>query len=143
MSPEDLLHQPLVVPPDLAARLDRIGLEFLAEVLEIEIARRPGNDAAAGDLGHVLTRLGRNERALEVDRELARRNPEDETVHYNLACSLALVGEIDAAIEAFERACTLGYDDADHAQADEDLAALREDERFQALLARLRTARET
>jgi Flp pilus assembly protein TadD len=143
MSPEDLLHQALVVPPDLAARLDRIGLEFLADVLEIEVARRPENDEALGDLGHVLTRLGRNARALEVDRELVRRNPQDETVHYNLACSLALVGEIDAALDALERACTLGYDDADHAESDEDLAPLREHARFQALLARLRAPRES
>ena len=131
----------LLVPPGLAQRLDRIGLEFLAEVYEIEVARRPENEAALGDLGHVLTRLGRHERALEVDGELARRNPDDETVHYNLACSLALVGHIDAAIEAFGRACALGYDDADHAEADDDLAALRNDERFHALLARLRSAR--
>jgi tetratricopeptide (TPR) repeat protein len=131
----------LLVPPGLAQRLDRIGLEFLAEVYEIEVARRPENEAALGDLGHVLTRLGRHERALEVDGELARRNPDDETVHYNLACSLALVGHVDAAIEAFARACALGYDDADHAEADDDLAALRDDDRFHALLARLRSAR--
>jgi Flp pilus assembly protein TadD len=135
-------REELRVPPGLAQRLDRIGLEFLAEVYEIEVARRPENEAALGDLGHVLTRLGRNARALEVDRELARRNPEDETVHYNLACSLALVGHLDEAIEVFGRACALGYDDADHAEADDDLAALRDDERFHALLARLRSARD-
>jgi tetratricopeptide (TPR) repeat protein len=132
----------LVLPPDLARRLERIGFEFLADVLEIEVARRPGNDAALGDLGHVLTRLGRNARALEVDRELARRSPEDDTVHYNLACSLALLGHVDEAFAALERACELGYDDADHAEEDEDLAALRDEERFHALLARLRTAHE-
>lgn len=135
-------HEDLVVPPGLAQRLDRIGLEFLAEVFEIEVARRPDNEAALGDLGHVLTRLGRNARALEVDRELARRHPDDETVHYNLACSLALVGCIDEALGVLERACELGYDDADHAEADEDLAALRDEDRFHALLARLRSARE-
>jgi Flp pilus assembly protein TadD len=135
-------HENLVVPPGLAQRLDRIGLEFLAEVYEIEVARRPENEAALCDLGHVLTRLGQNQRALEVDRELAERHPDDDTVHYNLACSLALVGNVDESLAVLERACELGYDDADHAEADEDLAALRDDERFHALLARLRSARE-
>jgi hypothetical protein len=39
---------------------------------------------------------------------------------------------------ALERAGELGYDDADHAAADEDLAALRHEERFVRFLARLR-----
>jgi Flp pilus assembly protein TadD len=129
----------LTLPASLAKELDRIGLEFLAGVLEIEVARRPQNDAAWSDLGHVLTRLGRNERALEVDRELVRRMPDDETAHYNLACSLALVGQVDAAFAALERAFELGYDDADHAAADEDLAGLQSDPRFAAFLARLRS----
>jgi Flp pilus assembly protein TadD len=136
--PEDL-PEVLVLPPDLARALDRIGLEFLADVLEVEVERRPANDAAWVDLGHVLTRLGRNARALEVDLELVRRNPDDETVHYNLACSLALVGRIDDALAALGRACDLGYDDAEHAETDEDLTVLRNDERFRALLARLRS----
>jgi Flp pilus assembly protein TadD len=128
----------LAVPTQLSQDLDRIGLEFLAGVLEIEVARRPQNDAAWSDLGHVLTKLGRNERALEVDRELVKRMPDDETAQYNLACSLALLGHLDAALAALERASELGYDDADHAAADEDLARLREDARFAQFLARLR-----
>ncbi len=132
----------LTVPAHLSKDLDRIGLEFLAGVLEIEVARHPQNDGAWSDLGHVLTKLGRNARALEVDRELVRRMPDDETAQYNLACSLALVGEIDAAIAALERACDLGYDDADHAAGDEDLASLRADARFAALLERLRAKKD-
>ena len=132
----------LAVPPRLAQELDRIGLEFLAGVLEIEVRRRPQNDAAWTDLGHVLTRLGRNGRALEVDREIVRRMPDDETAHYNLACSLALVGEVDAAFAELERAVELGYADAEHAAADQDLAPLRDDERFAGFLARLRERAE-
>lgn len=130
----------LTVPMQLAAELDHIGLEFLAEVLEIEVRRHPQNDSAWSDLGHLLTRLGRHERALEVDREIVKRMPQDETAHYNLACSLALVGCLDAALEALERARELGYADADHAAQDEDLSALRGDERFTAFVARLRAA---
>jgi len=118
--------------------LDRMGLEFLADVYEIEVARHPENLGAWSDLGHLCTRLGRHARALEVDREVVRRMPDDETAHYNLACSLALSQRIDEACAELERATALGYDDADHLEADEDLAALREDERFRALVRRLR-----
>jgi Flp pilus assembly protein TadD len=132
----------LALTPRQAQELDRIGLEFMAGMLEIEVVRRPHNLPAWSDLGHVLTRLGRNERALEVDREVVRRMPDDETAHYNLACSLALVGDLDAAFAELERAHELGYADADHAAADEDLAPLRADARFAAFLARLRARSE-
>lgn len=133
MEQEDLVHS-----PGLALALDRIGLEFLADFLEVEVARHAENLGAWTDLGHLCTRLGRHERALEVDRELARRLPDDETVHYNLACSLALLGRVDEALSALGRAVELGYADADHLEADEDLGALRGDERFTALVQKLR-----
>lgn len=124
----------------LAAELDRIGLEFLADVLEVEVGRRPANLEAWVDLGHLCTRLGRHARALEVDREVVRRLPEDETAHYNLACSLALAGHVDEAFAALGRAVALGYADADHLESDDDLASLHDDPRFAALVERLRDA---
>jgi len=89
------------------------------------------------ELGHLYTRLGRVEQGLAVDRELARRLPQDATVRYNLGCSLALGGDIDGAFAELARAVELGYGDAEHLRADEDLAALREDPRFGQLLERL------
>jgi hypothetical protein len=61
-------------------------------------------------------------------------------VRYNLACSLALVGRIDESFDELARAISNGYDDADHLEADEDLAALRGDPRYAALLLALRGA---
>jgi hypothetical protein len=58
-------------------------------------------------------------------------------VHYNLACSLAILGEVGEALDALEEAVRLGYDDADFLQRDEDLANLREEARFRALVTRL------
>ena len=131
-------QEQLHLPEDLAAGLDRIGQEFLADVLEIEVARRPENLAAWFDLGNLCTRLGRIRRGLEVDREIVRRDPTNSTAHYNLACSLALSGETDGAFQALERARELGYDDADFLEQDPDLGALHGDPRFAALVARLR-----
>lgn len=65
-------------------------------------------------------------------------HPEDLTLHYNLGCVRALAGDDDAALDALEQAALLGYDDAGWMAADADLASLRENPRFLALLARLR-----
>ena len=123
----------------LQARVERAGAEFLAGFFETEMRQNPANLGALVELGHLYTRLGRVREGLDVDRELARRLPGDPTVHYNLACSLALNGEPDAAFEELERSVASGYRDAQHLAEDADLAALREDPRFAALLARLTT----
>ena len=123
--------------PALAKRVERAGTEFLTGFFETELAQKPENLAALVELGHLYTRLGRVEQGLAVDRELARRLPQDATVRYNLGCSLALGGDIDGAFAELARAVELGYGDAEHLRADEDLAALREDPRFGQLLARL------
>lgn len=126
------------LPAALAAQIDRRGLEFLADFYAADQAQKPGNPEVLAELGHVLTRLGRYEEGLAVDRELARQEPEDPNVLYNLACSLALTGHTDEAFRTLDRAILHGYEDADHLAADEDLAALRADARFAALLAALR-----
>jgi len=125
--------------PALRQRLERAGTEFLAGFFETELRQKPENIAALLELGHLYTRLGRLREGLDVDRELARRLPGDATVRYNLACSLALNGEIDAAFEELEKAFERGYRDAEHLAQDEDLAALHPDARFEALLRRLAT----
>ena len=118
----------------------RLRLLVLAGFLEVEIARHPGNVAALAELGHVYTRAGRYEKGLEVDRELVRRRPTDSTARYNLACSFALLGRADEALEALDRAVELGYADVEQLRADEDLASLRGNARFEALVARLQGA---
>lgn len=123
--------------PALLSRVERAGAEFLAGFFETELRQKPDNLSALLELGHLYTRLGRVREGLEVDRELARRLPGDPTVHYNLACSLALNGEADAAFAELESSLACGYRDAEHLAQDEDLAALRGDPRFGELLARL------
>jgi tetratricopeptide (TPR) repeat protein len=119
------------------ARLEHAGREFLADILARETLRHPENAAALAELAHVLTRLGRLEEGLRADQALLRLVPDDPTVHYNLACSLALLERPDQALDALERAIDLGYDDPEHLLADEDLAGLRAERRFRELLRRL------
>lgn len=131
-------QEELSLPEALSDELGRIGLEFLAQVLEIEVRARPKNLEALVELGHTCTKLGLIERGLEVDREIVALIPEDETAHYNLACSLALAGQVDEAFATLERAIELGYADPDHLESDDDLAPLRADRRFAQIVAKLR-----
>ncbi|MFN0008898.1 MAG: TPR end-of-group domain-containing protein [Planctomycetota bacterium] len=115
----------------LAPVLDALGLEFLAGFLETELRLHPENLGAWIELGHVYTRAKRYEEGLAVDRELVLRAPNDSTVRYNLACSLALLNRTEEALDALEQAVALGYEDPEHLLADPDLAGLREEARFQ------------
>ncbi len=127
--------------PHLAPAFEALGLEFLAGILQVEVSRHPENLGALAELGHVYTRARLYEKGLEVDRELVRRCPANPMTHYNLACSLALLGRTEASLEELERAIALGYDDVDHLLADEDLTSLRGVARFQALVRALTSSR--
>lgn len=84
--------------------------------------------------GALLSRKGLHERALSIDRHLAELRPDDETVSYNLACSLAQVNRPAEAIAALRRALALGYADFRHLDMDRDLESLRDNPAFIALL---------
>jgi tetratricopeptide (TPR) repeat protein len=129
------------LPPPLRAELARLGLSFMADILEIETGRHPENVDALAELGHIYTRQKRYALGLAVDQKLVRLVPDNPTVHYNLACSLAILGEKEGALDALERAVRLGYDDPAFMQQDEDLRRLRQESRFIELVRRLEEAR--
>ncbi|TAJ07623.1 MAG: hypothetical protein EPO68_16235 [Planctomycetota bacterium] len=123
---------------ELVRDLTRVGDEFLVRCLRYETAIRPANLGALAELGHALTRLERYREGLEVDRTLVKLCPTDPLVHYNLACSLALLAECDEAFAELERAVELGYAEPRHLLEDPDFASLRSDPRFQQLVDRIR-----
>jgi len=61
---------PIELDPPTAEHLAQAGLEFLAEFLATATERDPENVDALSELGHVLTRLGRLDEGLVVDRRL-------------------------------------------------------------------------
>lgn len=130
-------EETLSISPEARARLDRLGLEFQADIYGIEVRERPNNAAALIALGMILTQLGRYAEGLAIDRRLVELLPEDNGARYNLACSLALVGERAQALAELENAVRLGYDDPQHLANDLDLISLREEPRFLELLAAL------
>jgi len=76
-------------------------------------------------LGDAYTRKGFYQEGLAVDRKLSRLRPDDPIIHYNLACSLALVGEPRAALEQLKKAVLLGYDELPYILKDPDLESVR------------------
>jgi len=132
------LDPPLELDPATASRLDRLGTEFLADFLGRAHAHHPDDLEVLSELATLLTRLGRHAEGLALDERLVALAPADPTVHYNLACSLALCDRPETALDMLERAVELGYADLEHLLDDEDLARLRSEERFRTLVERLR-----
>lgn len=105
-------------------------IEFFQEILD----RSPRFVDVLRCQGELLTQKGLHERALAVDRRLASLCPDDCIVRYNLACSLALVGDRAAAIRELRRALEQGYDDFEYLWRDADLDSLREEPGYRELL---------
>ena len=109
-------------------------LDFDIDFFEKVLARNPRAVDVLRILGELASRKGLLDRAVELDRQLVECLPEDALARYNLACSLALVGSGDEAIDALSAAIRLGYDDLAHMESDPDLDSLRERPEFRALL---------
>ncbi len=74
------------------------------------------------------------ERAREILEEGLSAWPESAALHYNLACLEAVAGNAAAALGALRRAIELRPAAAEWARGDEDLAGLRGDPGFEALV---------
>lgn len=114
-------------------RARRVEVEFLEAVR----SRLPAHAGVVETLGCLYTEMGRYQDGLRADREMVRMEPHSPTAWYNLACSLALTDQADAAFAALEKAIALGYDDVEWMQEDDDFEPIRKDPRFARLLAQL------
>jgi tetratricopeptide (TPR) repeat protein len=111
-------------------------LEFCSDILE----RRPEHYEALETAAGYFTHLGYYADGLALDERLIAIGPKNPAVLYNLACSLSLVGRRDDSLTILSLAVRLGYADHRHAARDGDLAGIRDDARFPALLRRMREA---
>lgn len=96
--------------------------------------RRPNFVEALISLGDAYNRKGFYRESLEVDRKLAKLRPDNPTIHYNLACSLSLLGEYKQALKELKKAVLLGYDDFAYLLEDSDLKDLRKTPEFKSFL---------
>lgn len=120
---------------------DLIAAEFDMNVSRAVLRGDPNNVIALHTLGNSLTRLGRHEEALEIDKRLTTISPDDETAFYNLACSYSNLGLLDDAISALRRAVALGYENIEFMQKDPDLSNVRRDPRFKRIVEEIRRRR--
>ena len=111
-------------------REDKQELEFLQRIGK----RLPEDTEVMRALGDLYTRTGETAEGLRIDERLSRLCSEDPMVWYNLACSFALSGRNDDALDALGRAMELGYDDYEWMKKDTDLSTLRGDPRFESML---------
>ena len=101
-------------------------LDIRIEFIEGLVRRDPDYVDALQLLGDHYTQRGRFTEGLQVDERLARLQPEEPLVFYNLACSYALTDQFDLATLALDRALNLGYRDFNWLAKDPDLCKLRE-----------------
>lgn len=119
------------------SEIDLAGIRFQIGVFEEALATRPDDADALRFLAHAYSVVGRHEDGLAADRRLVELLPGDPRAHYNLACSHALCGHPQEALDALEKACALGFDDLALLRKDKDLDSLRAEPRFRAIEGRL------
>lgn len=120
------------------SRGEQRDLDTKIEFIEGLVRRDPNYVDALQILGDHYTQRGRIIEGLKVDERLARLEPGNPLVFYNLACSYSLSGVIDQAANALEKALQLGYRDFDWLAKDPDLKPLRGHAAFDDLKAKIR-----
>ena len=106
------------------------------ERIEREIALHPENALALSFGVCMFVQLGDKERAKEWISRALIVAPDDPITHYNLACSLAQMGETDWALDLLESARKISdFAVVPRIENDSDLAPLHGHPRYQALVA--------
>ncbi|MGH7162501.1 MAG: TPR end-of-group domain-containing protein [Planctomycetota bacterium] len=111
--------------------IELASARFQIAVAEEALRNHPSDGEVLRYLAHAYTLVGRHDDGLRTDLRLVELYPRDARARYNLACSYALLGRGDEAFQALREACSLGFEDVDLLRQDEDLAALRDDPRFE------------
>jgi tetratricopeptide (TPR) repeat protein len=120
------------------SRATQRDLDTRIEFMEGLVRRDPNYVDALQLLGDHYTQRGRFNEGLKVDERLARLEPENPLVFYNLACSYSLTEEFDRAVLALEKALSLGYRDFAWLAKDPDLKKLRQQSAFDDIKAKIR-----
>ncbi len=119
-------------------RSEQRDLDTRIGFIEGLVRRDPDYVDALQLLGDHYTQRGRYSEGLNVDERLARLDPENALVFYNLACSYSLTDQFDRAALALEKALSLGYRDFAWLAKDPDLKKFREQPAYDEIKAKIR-----
>jgi tetratricopeptide (TPR) repeat protein len=123
------------LPQALLARFrEQNQLDFDIEFFDSVLERQPDYIDVLRCQGQLLSRRGLHARALQIDYRLVQLVPEDAVAHYNLGCSLAVMGYAKDAVHALRQAMLRGYRDFEYLENDRDLDSLRDEPGYRALL---------
>ncbi len=117
---------------EAAVRADRVCLERVKRHLD----RHPEDARATIFAAFCARRLGDRERALAWAERVEHMALEEPVHYYNLGCFYANIGDYERALAALEKFGAASRGSRDWMEHDTDLDPLREDPRFQALMAR-------
>ena len=120
------------------SRAEQRELDTKIEFMEGLVRRDPNYVDALQVLGDHYTERGRFTEGLHVDEHLARLEPQNPLVFYNLACSYSLTDEFDRALFSLGHAIELGYRDFKWLAKDPDLKKLRAQPAFAELKEKIR-----
>ena len=121
-----------------SSRATQRDLDTKIEFMEGLVRRDPEFMDALQLLGDHYTQRGRYLEGLKVDERLARLDPDNPLVFYNLACSYSLTEQFGRAVLALDKALQLGYRDFHWLARDPDLRKLRQQPVYRTLEAKIR-----
>jgi tetratricopeptide (TPR) repeat protein len=119
-------------------RRESKDLDIKIQFMEGIVRRDPEYIEALQLLGDHYTQRGSYDQGLQIDEKLSRLEPHNPLVFYNLACSYSLIGQVDSAAHALEKALALGYRDFKWLAKDPDLRTLRKHPVFREIEAKIR-----
>jgi adenylate cyclase len=105
--------------------------------VERQLELNPSDARALSLGGTALYEIGERERGMRWSERALELYPDEGSVVINCACLRAKAGLKEEAIDLLERAFARGWGKRDWIEHDPDYDSLRDDPRFQALLAKL------
>jgi adenylate cyclase len=103
--------------------------------IERVVAAEPGHSRAIGMGVAMLATLGEKERAKEWATRARLVDPDNVNLHYNLACAMSSLGEIDLTLETLAGiAPRLSPGMMSWMEADPDFDSIRDEPRFRAMM---------